>query len=64
MNAGLRWVGNIPSRRRTILMGAARSLIRHPPDSEWGRRMRRIKGTVSASTGNRAGTLWPEVQSS
>jgi hypothetical protein len=39
-----RWEGNLPTWRRAILAGVARRLTLHPPDSEWGRRMRRIKG--------------------
>lgn len=41
-----KWSGNLPSWRRAILAGVARRLALHPPDSEWGRRMRRIKGGV------------------
>jgi hypothetical protein len=41
-----KWSGNLPSWRRAILAGVARRLALHPPDSDWGRRMRRIKGGV------------------
>jgi hypothetical protein len=41
-----RWAGNLPSWRRAILAGVARRLTLHPPDSDWGKRMRRIKGGV------------------
>ena len=41
-----KWSGNLPSWRRAILAGVARRLVLHPHDSEWGRRMRRIKGGV------------------
>ena len=39
-----KWAGDLPSWRRAILSGVARRLTLHPPGSEWGRRMRRIKG--------------------
>lgn len=41
-----KWAGNLPSWRRAVLAGCARRLTLHPPGSEWGRRMRRIKGGV------------------
>jgi hypothetical protein len=41
-----KWAGNLPSWRRAILVGVARRLTLRPPNSEWGRRMRRIKGGV------------------
>jgi hypothetical protein len=41
-----RWAPDLPSWRRAILAGVARRLTLYPPDSEWGRRMRRIKGGV------------------
>jgi hypothetical protein len=41
-----KWAGNLPSWRRAVLAGVARRLTLHPPDSEWGKRMRRIKGGV------------------
>jgi hypothetical protein len=41
-----RWTGNLPAWRRAILVGVARRLTLHPPNSEWGRQMRRIKGGV------------------
>ena len=41
-----KWAGNLPSWRRAILAGVARRLTLHPPSSDWGKRMRRIKGGV------------------
>jgi hypothetical protein len=41
-----RWAGNMPSWRRAILNGVSKRLALHPPDSAWGKRMRRIKGGV------------------
>lgn len=42
-----KWKSDLPSWRRAILAGVARRLALHPPDSEWGKRMRRIKGGVN-----------------
>jgi len=55
-----RWTGNLPSWRRAILAGVARRLTLHPPNSEWGRQMRRIKGGVHCQRkyGSRAGIRW------
>jgi len=41
-----KWEPDLPPWRRAILAGRARRLTLHPPDSEWGRRMRRTKGGV------------------
>jgi hypothetical protein len=41
-----KWADDLPSWRRAILAGRARYLALHPPDSDWGKRMRRIKGGV------------------
>jgi hypothetical protein len=41
-----KWEPDLPPWRRAILVGRARRLTLHPPDSEWGKRMRRIKGGV------------------
>jgi hypothetical protein len=41
-----RWEPDLPPWRRAILAGRARRLTLHPPDSEWGKRMRRTKGGV------------------
>jgi hypothetical protein len=41
-----KWSGKLPPWRRAILAGVARRLTLHPPGTEWGRRMRRIKGGV------------------
>jgi hypothetical protein len=49
-----KWEGDLPAWRRAILAGVARRLTVHPPDSEWGRRMRRIKGGVHTQRKYRA----------
>lgn len=39
-----RWRGDLPSWRMALLVGRARWLAMHPPDSAWGRRMLAKRG--------------------
>jgi hypothetical protein len=54
-----KWAGNLPSWRRAILAGVARRLTLHPPGSEWGKRMRRIKGGLHCQRKYREGGRHP-----
>ena len=42
-----RWGRDLPQWRNAILVGQARRLALNPPTSDWGRRMRAIRGGLA-----------------
>jgi hypothetical protein len=43
-----RWGNDLPSWRYALLVGQAKRLALHPPDSAWGRRMLAKRGGLAA----------------
>lgn len=50
-----RWGNDLPQWRRAILVGVAKRLALHPPDSAWGRRMLAKRGGRAAQRRRREG---------